>query len=133
MQLNLPRHIIEKSWVKKLERLVSAWTATRPPAARKQDGIRRFRQAPDSAQLALRGLGYERHLTAWFREITRTYDRLRDWLERQSIVLSSRGRFGIAGFDSAKAYVKKRARRLHRRATSLASKVAAKTTATTSR
>jgi hypothetical protein len=74
-----------------------------------------------------------RHLTAWFREITRTYDRLLDWLERQSVVLSSRGRLGMAGLDSAKAYVKKHARRLYRRVTSLASKVVAKTTATASR
>jgi hypothetical protein len=74
-----------------------------------------------------------RHLTAWFREITRTYDRLLDWLERQSVVLSSSGRLGMAGLDSAKAYVKKHARRLYRRVTSLASKVVAKTTATTSR
>ena len=34
MQLNLPRHIVEKSWAKKLERLVLAWTATGPPVAR---------------------------------------------------------------------------------------------------
>ena len=72
------------------------------------------------------------HRTAWFREITRAYDRLLDWLERPPVVLSSRGRLGIADLDSAKAYVKKRARRLHRRVTSLATKVAAKTTATTS-
>jgi len=73
-----------------------------------------------------------RHLTAWFQEITRTYDRLLDWLERQSVVLSSSGRLGMGGLDSAKAYVKKCARRLHRTVTSLASKVVAKATATTS-
>jgi hypothetical protein len=127
MQLNLPRHIVEKSWAKKLERLVSAWTTTRPPVARNRTefGVsvkRRTQRNLLSEDLDMR------HLTAWFREIIRTYDRLLDWL-----VLSSRGRRGIAGLNSAKAYVKKRARRLHRRVTSLASKVAAKTTATTSR
>lgn len=132
MQLNLPRHIVEKSWAKKLERLVSAWTATRPPVARNRTefGVsvkRRTQRNLLSEDLDMR------HLTAWFREITRTYDRLLDWLERQSVVLSSRGRRGIAGRHSAKAYVRKRARRLHRRVSSLASKVAAKTTATTSR
>lgn len=75
-----------------------------------------------------------RHLAAWFREITRTYDRLLNVLERRSVVLFSKRRFDIAGsVDSAKAYLKKRARRLQRRVTSLASKAAAKTTATTSR
>ena len=74
-----------------------------------------------------------RHLTAWFREIPRTYDRHLDWLERPSVVLSAKRRLGIAGLDSAKAYVKKRARRSYRRVTSLASKVSAKTTATVSR
>ena len=132
MQLNLPRHIVEKSRAKKLERPVSAWTATRPPVARNRTefGVsvkRRTQRNLLSEDLDMR------HLTAWFREITRTYDRLLDWLERQSVVLSSRGRLGIAGLDSAKAYVKKRARRLHRRVTPLASKVVAKTTATTSR
>lgn len=132
MQLNLPRHIVEKSWAKKLERLVSAWTATRQPVARNRTefGVsvkRRTQRNLLSEDLAMR------HLTAWFRKITRTYDRLLDWLERQSVVLSTRGRLGVAGFDNAKAYAKKRARRLHRRVTSLASKVAAKTTATTSR
>jgi hypothetical protein len=132
MQLNLPRHIVEKSWAKKLERRVSAWTATRPPVARNRTEVgvsvkRRTQRNLLSEDLDMR------HLTAWFREITRTYDRLLDWLERQSVVLSTRERLGIAGFDSAKAYVKKHARRLHRRVTSLASKVAAKTTATTSR
>lgn len=132
MQLNLPRHIVEKSWAKKLERLVLAWTATRPPVARNRTefGVsikRRTQRNLLSEDLDMR------QLTAWFREITRTYDRLLDWLERQSVVLSSRGRRGIAGRHSAKAYVRKRARRLHRRVSSLASKVAAKTTATTSR
>jgi hypothetical protein len=132
MQLNLPRLIVEKSWAKKLERLVSAWTATRPPVARNRTefGVsvkRRTRHKLLSEDLDTR------HLTAWFREITRTYHRLVDWLARQSVVLSSRGRLGIAGLDSAKAYLKKRARRLHRRVTSLASKVASRRTATTSR
>ncbi|WP_298366411.1 hypothetical protein [uncultured Bradyrhizobium sp.] len=132
MQLNLPRHIVEKSWAKKLERLVSAWTATRPPVARNRTefGVsvkRRTQRNLLSEDLDMR------HLSAWFREITRTYDRLLEWLERRSVVLSSRGRRGIAGRHSAKAYVRKRARRLHRRVSSLASKVAAKTTATTSR
>lgn len=132
MQLNLPRHIFEKSWAKKLERLVSAWTATRPPVARNRTefGVsvkRRTQRNLLSEDLDMR------HLSAWFREITRTYDRLLEWLERRSVVLSSRGRRGIAGRHSAKAYVRKRARRLHRRVSSLASKVAAKTTATTSR
>jgi hypothetical protein len=91
MQLNLPRHIVEpfeKSWTKKLERLVSAWTATRPPVARNRTefGVsvkRRTQRNLLSEDLAMR------HLTAWFRKITRTYDRLLDWLERQSVVLSS--------------------------------------------
>jgi hypothetical protein len=131
MQLNLPRHIVEKSWAKKLERRVSAWTATRPPVARNRTEVgvsvkRRTQRNLLSEDLDMR------HLTAWFREITRTYDRLLDWLERQSVVLSSSGRLGMAGLDSAKAYAKKCARRLYRRVTSLASKVVAKTTATTS-
>ena len=130
MQHNLPRHIVEKSWAKKLERLVSAWRATRPPVVRNRTefGVsvkRRTRRNLLSEDLDMR------HLTAWFREITRTYERLLDRLERQSVAY--RGRLGIAGVDSAKAYVKKRARRLQRGVTSLASKVAAKTTATTSR
>jgi hypothetical protein len=132
MQLNLPRHIVEKSWAKKLERLVSAWRASRPPVARNRTefGVsvkRRTQRNLLSEDLDMR------HITAWFREITRAYDRLLDLLERQSVVLSSRGRLGIAGLDSAKAYLKKDARRLHRRVTSLASKVAAKMTAITSR
>jgi hypothetical protein len=85
MQLNLPRHIVEKSWAKKLERRVSAWTATRPPVARNRTEVgvsvkRRTQRNLLSEDLDMR------HLTAWFREITRTYDRLLDWLERQSVV-----------------------------------------------
>jgi hypothetical protein len=114
MQLNLPRLIVEKSWAKKLERLVSAWTATRPPVARNRTEF---------------GVSVKRRT----RHNLLSDHRLVDWLERQSVVLSSRGRLGIAGLDSAKAYVRKRARRLLRTVTSLASKVASKRTATTSR
>jgi hypothetical protein len=127
MQLDLPRHIVEKA-----RAAGSGLAATRPPVARNRTefGVsvkRRTQRNLLSEDLDMR------HLTAWFRKIPRTYDRLLDWLERQSVVLSAQRRLGIAGLDSAKAYVKKRARRSYRRVTSLASKVAAKTTATISR
>ena len=70
MQPNLPRHIVGKSWAKKLERLVSAWTATRPPAARNRTEFGVSVKRRTQRNLLPENLDM-RHLTAWFREITR--------------------------------------------------------------